>query len=39
MLQSLKARLAAVSAHFHRVWKTERIPCWTDYLHETADRD
>jgi len=39
MLQSMKARLAAFSAHLHKAWNAERIPCWTDYLHQTADRD
>ena len=35
----LSARLAELTAKLRKAWYAERIPCWTDYLHETADRD
>lgn len=39
MLHSMKTRLAAVNAYLSKLWHAERIPCWTDYLRETANND
>lgn len=39
MLQFIKTRMDRVTARLHKAWHAERIPCWTEYLQQTAERD
>lgn len=39
MRQLINSRLGAFNTLIRKIWNAERIPCWTEYLHQTSRTD